>query len=51
VVVVRVKEGRISDWKGGVKDWVVVDEDEEGGAEGAERGRRDNSTLVNGIIS
>jgi Pyridoxamine 5'-phosphate oxidase len=28
VVIVRVREGRIADWKGGVKDWLVVDEDE-----------------------
>lgn len=28
VVIVRVREGRIADWKGGVKDWVLVDEDE-----------------------
>jgi len=28
VVVVRVKEGRIADWKGGVRDWILVlDED------------------------
>lgn len=24
VVVVRIKEGRIADWKGGVKDWVLA---------------------------
>ena len=36
VVVVRIKDGRIADWKGGVKDWVLAP------AEGAER-------LVNGI--
>ena len=29
VVVVRVREGRIADWKGGVKDWVVVDDEAE----------------------
>ena len=23
VVVVRIRDGRISDWKGGVKDWVI----------------------------
>lgn len=32
VVVVRIKEGRIADWKGGVKDWVLVPERVEGGA-------------------
>ena len=25
VVVVRVKEGRIADWKGAVRDWKLVD--------------------------
>jgi hypothetical protein len=25
VVVVRIKDGRISDWKGGVKDWVIAE--------------------------
>ena len=24
VVAVRIREGRIADWKGGVKDWVLV---------------------------
>lgn len=24
VVVVRISEGRIADWKGGVKDWVLA---------------------------
>jgi hypothetical protein len=28
VVVVRIRDGRISDWKGGVKDWVISDADE-----------------------
>jgi len=41
VVVVRVKEGRIADWKGGVKDWSVISEDEED-----VRGRQD---MVNGL--
>jgi len=27
VVVVKVKDGRIADWKGGVKDWVIAEED------------------------
>lgn len=26
VVTVRVREGRIADWKGGVRDWRVVTE-------------------------
>jgi hypothetical protein len=25
VVVVRIRDGRISDWKGGVKDWVILE--------------------------
>ncbi|PKY07817.1 pyridoxamine phosphate oxidase [Aspergillus campestris IBT 28561] len=29
VVTVRVSEGRIADWKGGVRDWLVVREGEE----------------------
>ncbi|MCJ1418936.1 hypothetical protein MMC32_005287 [Xylographa parallela] len=41
VVLVRVKEGRIADWKGGVKDWKIVTE-----VEGDDRGRH---AMVNGI--
>ena len=40
VVVVGVKEGRIADWKGGVKDWSLISPEEE-----RQRGRH----LVNGI--
>lgn len=40
VVLVDVKEGRIADWKGGVKDWTLVPEEGDG------RGRQE---LVNGI--
>lgn len=36
VVVVRIRDGRIADWKGGVKDWVLAP------AEGA-------GSLVNGL--
>jgi len=36
VVVVRIRDGRIADWKGGVKDWVLAP------AEGA-------GNLVNGV--
>ncbi|KKK16496.1 hypothetical protein P175DRAFT_0500784 [Aspergillus ochraceoroseus IBT 24754] len=39
VVVVRVQEGRIADWKGGVRDWVVVQEGDESSGE----------PLVNGV--
>jgi hypothetical protein len=61
VVIVRVQEGRIADWKGGVKDWVVVEDEElqkestesTGKREGADgsRGRRpeDQETMVNGV--
>ena len=39
VVVVQIRDGRISDWKGGVKDWVI-----------AERGQgQDGERLVNGV--
>lgn len=41
VVVVRVKEGRIADWKGGVKDWSVISDNEQDG-----RGRQER---VNGL--
>ncbi|CAF9921782.1 MAG: hypothetical protein ALECFALPRED_001873 [Alectoria fallacina] len=40
VVLVDVKEGRIADWKGGVKDWILVPQ------EGDERGRQG---LINGV--
>ena len=36
VVVVRIREGRIADWKGTVRDWVLAD-------------RTDEEGLVNGI--
>jgi Pyridoxamine 5'-phosphate oxidase len=51
VVVVRVKEGRIADWKGGVKDWLIVDDDEAGGGQADGQGRTEAQPLVNGIIS
>ena len=40
VVLVDVKEGRIADWKGGVKDWSLVPDEGDG------RGRQG---LVNGV--
>lgn len=40
VVLVDVKEGRIADWKGGVKDWSLVREG---------RGERGRQGLVNGV--
>lgn len=42
VVVVEVKQGRIADWKGGVKDWSLVSDAEEEDQRGRHRG-------VNGI--
>ena len=41
VVLVRVKGGRVADWKGGVKDWSLIEEDEQ-----SNRGRQ---SMVNGI--
>ncbi len=42
VVLVPVKEGRIADWKGGVKDWTLVSPEEE-----RNRGRHG---MTNGIL-
>lgn len=51
VVVVRVKEGRIADWKGGVKDWLIVDDDNAGEEVRQDgRGRREDHGLTNGIL-
>lgn len=41
VVVVRISDGRISDWKGAVKDWVI--------AESGQGGSRTDG-LVNGVL-
>lgn len=41
VVIVGVQEGRIADWKGGVKDWTIVSPEEE-----RSRGRQD---MLNGV--
>ncbi|MCJ1255762.1 hypothetical protein MMC24_003579 [Lignoscripta atroalba] len=51
VVVVRVREGRIADWKGGVKDWRVVSEGdgEEEEDETVGEGQRGREGLVNGV--
>ncbi|KIW82517.1 hypothetical protein Z517_05544 [Fonsecaea pedrosoi CBS 271.37] len=53
VVLVPVREGRLADWKGGVKDWVLVDEDappsNTGYSATGERGRSNGQPLVNGI--
>jgi len=52
VVLVPVRTGRISDFKGGVRDWRIVDEDEDGptrrdGDGDHSRGRIEG--LVNGV--
>lgn len=41
VVVVRIQDGRVSDWKGAVRDWSLVGGEEQGGEVVGER-------LVNG---
>jgi len=43
VVLVPVRTGRISDFKGGVRDWQIIDADEDGS-------RRRTEGLVNGVI-
>ena len=52
VVLVPVREGRLADWKGGIRDWVVVDGQDPVPANGdaGRRGRPVGETLVNGII-
>lgn len=54
VVVVPVREGRTADWKGGVKDWIVTDEQSQDSTQdqSVSRGRssNDQQPLVNGII-
>lgn len=53
VVIVPVREGRTADWKGGVKDWIVVDEETSpvtANLASGERGRSNGQPLVNGII-
>lgn len=41
VVTVKVREGRIADWKGGVRDWTIVTDGQEQPA----------TTSVNGVPS
>ncbi|EXJ77605.1 hypothetical protein A1O3_09832 [Capronia epimyces CBS 606.96] len=51
VVLVPVREGRTADWKGGVKDWGLVDVDSPSAAPiDTGRGRSNGQPLVNGII-
>jgi len=52
VVLVPVRKGRIADWKGGVKDWLVVDPDSAPNAPDTTNGRgrsQHAERLVNGI--
>lgn len=52
VVVVPVRSGRTSDFKGGVRDWLVVDdEDEVDAANDSEARGRASQPLVNGDMS
>ncbi|EHY56022.1 hypothetical protein ABEF95_012040 [Exophiala dermatitidis] len=50
VVLVPIREGRIADWKGGVKDWVLVDDGSAPTTTDVERGRSNGQPVVNGII-
>lgn len=51
VVMVPVREGRIADWKGGVKDWRIVEEGSSSVNDTTSigRGREAEQPLVNGI--
>lgn len=53
VVLVSVREGRIADWKGGIKDWVIEDDSSprSGNGDIDSRGRSTAETMVNGIIN
>ena len=50
VVLVPVREGRIADWKGGVKDWKVVVDGVQDGAGHAGEGEQRGRQLPNGIL-
>lgn len=47
VVVVKIKDGRISDWEGGVKDWLITSD----GARRTTATDGDSAALVNGITT
>lgn len=49
VVVVPIREGRIADWKGGIKDW-VLEGPNAGNGQSNGRGRSGGEHLVNGIV-
>ena len=52
VVLVRVREGRTADWKGGVKDWVISETQNGGDASPTdERGRENGRHLINGRMN
>lgn len=42
VVLVGIRQGRIADWKGGVKDWTVIPPEDSGG--------RGPNGMINGIL-
>lgn len=44
VVVVRITDGRVSDWKGGVRDWSLS------GVEGGSAGGNSTAGMVNGVV-
>ncbi|KAF2228790.1 hypothetical protein EV356DRAFT_497447 [Viridothelium virens] len=46
VVVVRIRDGRIADWKGGVKDWVLEGGEEDDGEVGGGSGEE---VMVDGV--
>jgi hypothetical protein len=46
VVVVRITDGRVSDWKGGVRDWSLSGLEGEGG----DAAREAPAGLVNGVV-
>lgn len=45
VVSVKIRDGRVSDWKGAVRDWSLS----ESAREGSENGQRGREGLVNGV--
>ncbi|KAK5114233.1 hypothetical protein LTR85_010298 [Meristemomyces frigidus] len=49
VVVVRIRDGRISDWKGGVKDFVLA-EGPDGGERRVAAEGRSGRPIVNGVV-
>jgi hypothetical protein len=48
VVVVRVRDGRIADWKGGVRDWAIRDGRDEARADASEAAWTNTAPTMNG---